>query len=120
VAGGEVADGEFGCGRVEEQLVLGQLNVLLRGVDDALRAALERRFKLCGSAVHAARVRRAYQWDDFGGVLRQVLRQLVVVDDEVGDVNVAVVLLDKHILAHLVSAQPLALAHRGWHDHVYL
>jgi hypothetical protein len=46
MSGGEVADGEFGCGRVEEQLVLGKLDVLLRGVDDALRAALERRFKL--------------------------------------------------------------------------
>jgi hypothetical protein len=31
---------------VEEQLVLGQLDLLLRGVDDALRAALERRFEL--------------------------------------------------------------------------
>jgi hypothetical protein len=46
VSGGEVADGEFGCGRVEEKLVLGKLDVLLRGVDDALCAALEGRFKL--------------------------------------------------------------------------
>jgi hypothetical protein len=46
VSGGEVADGEFGCGRVEEELVFGKLNVLLRGVNDALCAALERRFKL--------------------------------------------------------------------------
>jgi hypothetical protein len=60
--------------------------------------------------VHAVRMGSAYQWYDFGGVLRQVLRKLVVVDDEVGDVNVAVILLDQYVLADLVSAWPLVLA----------
>jgi hypothetical protein len=46
VSGGKVADREFGCSRVEEQLVLGEFDVFLGGVDDALGAALERRFKL--------------------------------------------------------------------------
>jgi hypothetical protein len=31
---------------MEEQLVLGKLDLLLRGVDDALRATLKCRFKL--------------------------------------------------------------------------
>jgi hypothetical protein len=61
--------------------------------------------------VHAVCMWLAYQWYDFGGVLRQVLRELVIVDDEVGDVNVAVILLDQYVLADLVSAWPLALAH---------
>ena len=47
---GEVADRQLRCGRVEKELVLRKLDILLRGVDDALRAALERRFKLHGSA----------------------------------------------------------------------
>jgi hypothetical protein len=44
--------------------------------------------------MHTIWVRRAYEWYDFGGVLRQVLRELIVVDDEVGDVDVTVVLLN--------------------------
>jgi hypothetical protein len=45
----------------------------------------------------------AYQRDDFGGILRELVGQLFVVGDEMGNVNVAVVLLHEHILPDLVS-----------------
>lgn len=46
----------------------------------------------------------AYQWNDFSRVLCEILRKLVIVDDKVGDVDVAVVLLHQDIFADLVSA----------------
>jgi hypothetical protein len=45
-----------------------------------------------------------YQWYDLGWILREVLCQLVVVNNEVGNVNIAVVLLDKHVFPDLVSS----------------
>lgn len=44
-----------------------------------------------------------HQRDHIGGVLCEFVRQLLVVGDEVGNVDVAVVLLDEHIFADLVS-----------------
>jgi hypothetical protein len=46
MSGCEVANGELRCGRVQEQLMLRQLDVLLGGVDNALRTDFERRFEL--------------------------------------------------------------------------
>lgn len=39
----------------------------------------------------------------FGWIGCEVLRKLVVVNNEVGDVNIAIVLLDKHIFSDLIS-----------------
>lgn len=86
--GGQVTDGKLRSGRVEEQLVLGQLDGPLRGVDDALCARLERSLE---------------QRDDFGRVLGELVGQLLVERDEVCNVDVAVVLLDEHVFADLVS-----------------
>ena len=38
-------------------------------------------------------IRLAYEWDHFGRVLREVLGELVIVNDEMRNVDVAVVLL---------------------------
>jgi len=45
-----------------------------------------------------------YQWYDLGWVLCEVLSELVVVNNEVGDINVAVILLHEHVLSDLISA----------------
>jgi hypothetical protein len=46
----EVANGELRCGRVQEQLVLWELDILLGGVNNTLRTDFERRFELHWSA----------------------------------------------------------------------
>jgi hypothetical protein len=43
---GEVADRELRCRRMEQKLVFGELDVLLRRVDDSLRADFESCFEL--------------------------------------------------------------------------
>lgn len=53
------------------------------------------------------RARFSHQRNEFGGILCELVRQLLVVGDEVRDVNVAVVLLHKHVLANLISIPPL-------------
>jgi hypothetical protein len=45
----KVANGEFRCGRVQEQLMFRKFDIFLRGVNNALRTTLERRFELYGS-----------------------------------------------------------------------
>ena len=49
----------------------------------------------------------AYQWDIVGRLVIQLLRQLLVVLDEMGYVNVAEVLLGQDILAYLVAMKVL-------------
>jgi hypothetical protein len=41
--------------------------------------------------------------------LRKILREFVVVNNQVGDVDVAVILLNKHILAYLISSSMSAI-----------
>jgi hypothetical protein len=44
-----------------------------------------------------------YERYHFGWIGSEVLRKFVVVNNEVGYVNIAVVLLDKHVLSDLIS-----------------
>jgi hypothetical protein len=44
-----------------------------------------------------------YERYHFGWIGCEVLRKLVVVNNEVGYVNVAIILLDQHILSNLIS-----------------
>lgn len=88
---------------MEQQLMLGQLDVSLRGIDDALCACLEGGFELQTLSTRPARgAYEAYQGNHIGGVLDKFVRQLLVDRDEVCDVNIAVILLDEHILAYLI------------------
>lgn len=60
----------------------------------------------------------AYQRDDFAGVLCEILRKFVVVYDEVGNVDIAVVLLYKDILSNLISVLLLGTARDESRPHV--
>lgn len=42
----QIADGDVGCGGVEEELVRGKRDVSLGGIDDSLRALLQSGFEL--------------------------------------------------------------------------
>lgn len=89
---------------MEQKLMFWELDVLLRGVYDALSAGLEGGFELSSSGDASADIARAtYQRYDLCWVLREVLRELVVVDYEMGDIDVAVVLLHQNILPDLIS-----------------
>lgn len=105
---------------MEEQLVVGQVDLGLVGEDDAAGAYLERGLELqrrargrgsagreAGSA--AARAARArggttHERDDLGGLGGKLVRQLLVEADEVVDVDVAVVSFQQRVLPKLVSA----------------
>lgn len=50
-----------------------------------------------------------YQRDDLSGVLGELVGELFVVGDKVGDIDVAVVLLYEHIFADLISAEMSAI-----------
>ena len=50
---------------------------------------------------------RIYQGNDVCGLSRELVRQLFVVGDKVRNVDIAVVLLDQHILADLVSTRSI-------------
>lgn len=47
----------------------------------------------------------AHQRDDFGGVLLKLMRQLLVVGNQMRNVDIAVVLLHEYVLANLVSVK---------------
>ena len=79
-----------------------------RRVEDALCALLERRFELENVRSvfleHLSR-RVAYYWYDICWLVVQAVRQLLVECDQVGNVNVAVVLFRQDILAYLVATR---------------
>jgi hypothetical protein len=52
----------------------------------------------------------AYSWYHFSWILCKVLRELVIVNNKVGDVDVAVVLLHEDVLSNLISEGLLDLA----------
>jgi hypothetical protein len=54
-------------------------------------------------------VRVTYSWYDFSWVLCKVLRELVIVNNKMGDVDVAVILLHENILSNLISEMTLGL-----------
>jgi hypothetical protein len=84
--------------------VLRKLYRRLRGVDNTLSASLEGSFE---------------QRKNLGGVLGKLVRQLFVVGDEVGDVDVAVVLLYQYIFADLISEYTALARHkRSWSSNV--
>lgn len=84
----QIADGYLRGGRVEKELVLRERDRFLRRVYDSLGACLQCRFK------------KGYylRW-----LTCQPMRQLFVVGDEMCNVNVAVVLLNKNIFSYLIS-----------------
>ena len=69
--------------------MLGKIDIPLRRIDDALGTSLEGGLE---------------ERNEVGGSSGELVGQLFVVGDEVGDVNVAVVLLDQHIFADLIAA----------------
>lgn len=45
-----------------------------------------------------------YQGNDLSRILMKFMGQLFIIGDEMGNVNIAVILLYEHILAYLISA----------------
>lgn len=105
VGGVEIADRNVRCRRVKEELMWGKGNVPLRGIDDSLGALFQGRLELgmWSEGYKGEHIARTDQGDDVGGFSGEFVGQFLVVGDQVGDVNVTVVLLDKHILPELVT-----------------
>lgn len=88
--------------------MLRECDVSLGGIDDTLCARLQRRLKLwIVSMGSLEKEMGACQRNDFGGILRQLVRKLFVVADEVRNVDVAVVLLHEHVLTDLFPVAAL-------------
>jgi hypothetical protein len=73
---------------MEEKLVLWQLDLWVLRIDNALSTLLQGGFE---------------ERDDVGGVACDFVRKLFIVGDEMSDVDIAEILLDKDILSDLVS-----------------
>lgn len=52
----------------------------------------------------------AYQRNDFGRLCYESMRELLVVVDEIADIDIAVVLLEKRVLLELVPIQSVSNA----------
>jgi len=55
---------------------------------------------------------KSHEWDYLRRVLSEIVCELWIVTNKVGNVNVTVVLLQEHVLSYLVSAAYQNRAHR--------
>ena len=102
VCSSQAADGGVGDGGVDEELVFGEgfgeveVGDGARGVEDALGAVFERRFELDSTLAtdtpYSWTMVQLYYWYDLGRLVVHALGEVLVEGDEVGDIDVAVVL----------------------------
>lgn len=100
---------------MQQELVLGQVDLLFVGEDDAMGGFPQRILELVPNVdshvrnglVGAARGRRicfgSYQGDNLGRLSDQSMRKLFVELDQIADVHIAVVSLEQGVFPQLVS-----------------
>lgn len=85
--------------------MLWQDNVFCGGVYDSVRALLEGSFELLCVRICNGRLvgYLSHKWDNLGRFCDKSMRQLFVEGDQMSDINIAIVLLEKDIFANLVT-----------------
>jgi hypothetical protein len=87
--------------------MLGQYNIFLRRIHDTMRTFLESHLKLGYISCLSSKPLRECtdEWYDLCRLCNQSMGEFFVKRDEVSDINIAIVLLEKNIFSYLISAQ---------------
>lgn len=132
VGGGKASNQSLCDGGMQQKLMGREGDVALRGVDNLLCALLDGGLELRSSllvrgqeGIVSERPREEALWvsvqggccsdtgtyerDDFARLVIQAVGELLVVGDEMGDVNVAIVPLGQDVLSYLVSVDECIL-----------
>lgn len=106
----EVTDGDLGGGGMDEELMLGEIDLVwfLRRVHDSVCALLQRFLKLSsislGSLMGSAATHQRHNLSRLG---LKFMGEFLVVGNQMGDIHVAEILFHEDVLSYLISVAPL-------------
>jgi hypothetical protein len=92
---------------MEQKLMFRQNNIALRRIYNTMGTFLESYLKLlCLSAICSHQISNSStdEWYDLCRLCNKSMGQFFIERDEMGDINVAIILLEKNIFPYLISA----------------